>query len=56
MIHIRGKTRSKYGNKKVEIDDIKFDSKKEAKHYLYLKQLEKQGHPENRSWRGSMES
>lgn len=31
--------RSKYGNKKVVIDDITFDSKNEAKYYLHLKQL-----------------
>ena len=31
---------NKYHNKKVIIDDIKFDSKKEANRYLELKQLE----------------
>ncbi|HSW63912.1 MAG TPA: DUF1064 domain-containing protein [Dissulfurispiraceae bacterium] len=29
--------KSKYGNKKTEIDGIKFDSKKEAAYYLKLK-------------------
>ena len=32
---------NKYGNKKVEIDGIKFDSKKEANYYCKLKLLEK---------------
>lgn len=35
------KTTSKYGSKKVIIDGIKFDSKKEGKRYLELKLLEK---------------
>lgn len=30
----------KYGNKKIEIDGVKFDSKKEAKRYGYLQLLE----------------
>lgn len=34
---------SKYHNNKVEINGIKFDSKKEAEHYLYLKSLLKEG-------------
>lgn len=32
---------SKYFNKKVVVDRVKFDSKKEAEYYLYLKSLEK---------------
>lgn len=32
---------SKYFNKKVVVDGVKFDSKKEAEYYLYLKSLEK---------------
>ena len=35
------KTTSKYGSKKVIIDGIEFDSKKEGKRYLELKLLEK---------------
>jgi len=35
--------RSKYLNKKTEVDGIVFDSKKEAKHYWFLKQMEKAG-------------
>lgn len=35
------KTTSKYHSKKVIIDDIKFDSKKEAERYIQLKLLEK---------------
>ena len=35
--------RRKYGNKTVEIDGHKFDSRKEAEYYLYLRQLEKDG-------------
>lgn len=31
-------TRSKYGAKKITVDGIKFDSKDEAKYYLYLKE------------------
>lgn len=34
---------SKYGNDKIEIDGHKFDSKKEAKHYLDLKKLQEEG-------------
>lgn len=34
---------SKYGNKKVTVDGIKFDSKKESKRWLELKLLEKAG-------------
>lgn len=29
----------KYGNKKTEVDGIGFDSRKEAKYYIHLKQL-----------------
>ena len=35
--------RSKFGAVKTVVDDIEFDSKKEAKYYLRLKLLEKQG-------------
>lgn len=34
---------NKYGNKKVELDGIKFDSKKEMRRYAELKVLEKAG-------------
>ena len=34
---------SKYKNIKVKLDGITFDSKKEAVHYAYLKNLEKRG-------------
>ena len=34
---------NKYKNQKVVVDDIKFDSKKEASRYLELKLLEKAG-------------
>jgi hypothetical protein len=34
---------AKYKNIKTTIDGITFDSKKEAIHYVYLKNLEKQG-------------
>lgn len=34
---------SKYLSKKVTVDGIEFDSKKEANHYLELKQQERQG-------------
>jgi hypothetical protein len=37
------KKKSKYGNKKVVIDGIKFDSQKEGKRYLELKQKERLG-------------
>jgi len=37
------KQKSKYGNKKVEYDGHKFDSKKECDYYIELKQLEKEG-------------
>lgn len=35
--------RRKYGNHKVTIDGIEFDSKKEGNYYLYLKQLQENG-------------
>lgn len=35
--------KSKYGNKKVTVDCIEFDSKLEADYYLHLKQLHKDG-------------
>lgn len=35
--------RPKYNNKKVVIDDIKFDSKMEGDFYIYLKQLKADG-------------
>ena len=38
---------SKYNNKKTVIDGIKFDSKKEARRYLELKELQKQGEISN---------
>lgn len=37
---------SKYRAKKTVIDGIKFDSKKEAKRYIVLRELEKQGNIE----------
>ena len=36
-----GKKQNKYNNKKVFVDGIKFDSKKEANYYVSLKLLEK---------------
>lgn len=39
--------KNKYGNKKVEVDGIKFDSKAEAKMYSQLKQLESTGRVED---------
>lgn len=36
-------TAGKYRNKKINIDGIIFDSKKESQRYLHLKELEKQG-------------
>ena len=39
---LRG-SRSKYGNKKVTVDGIKFDSKWESERYMYLKSLERAG-------------
>lgn len=38
---------SKYGNKKVEVDGIQFDSKKEARRYLELKAMEAAGEIKN---------
>lgn len=35
--------KSKYLAKKVEVDGIEFDSKKEANHYLFLKSQQEQG-------------
>jgi len=36
-------SRPKYGNKKVTVQGIKFDSKWESQRYLYLKSLERAG-------------
>ncbi len=41
------KKRYKYGNSKVIVDDIVFDSKKEARRYEELKMLEKAGEIKN---------
>ena len=35
--------RSKYGARKVEIDGMTFDSKKEARYYLFLREAERKG-------------
>lgn len=35
--------RSKYGNKKTYVDGIKFDSLKEARYYIYLRDLQRKG-------------
>lgn len=35
--------RAKYGNKRVMVDDIRFDSQAEAKRWCELRELEKQG-------------
>lgn len=40
---------AKYGNRKIEVDGIVFDSKKEARRYQELKLLEKSGEIENLS-------
>lgn len=34
---------NKYGNKKITVDGITFDSKKEARYYLLLREMEKKG-------------
>tara|TARA_R110000796_G_scaffold59187_2_gene136464 strand:- start:1128 stop:1502 length:375 start_codon:yes stop_codon:yes gene_type:complete len=36
-------SRPKYGNKKVTVDGIKFDSKWESERYMYLKAMERAG-------------
>lgn len=35
--------RAKYGNRKVTVDGMVFDSRKEARYYLFLKEAEKNG-------------
>ena len=42
-----GSKKSKYHNKKVEYDGISFDSKKEMKRYVFLKDMEDKGVIEN---------
>lgn len=37
------KQRSKYGNQKVYVDGYEFDSRKESRRYIYLKQRQKAG-------------
>jgi hypothetical protein len=39
IINMKGKLKSKFGNEKVVLDDIEFDSRKEAKRYGELKLL-----------------
>ena len=34
---------SKYGNKKTWVDDLQFDSIKEARYYIYLRERQKRG-------------
>lgn len=41
------RTMSKYNSKKIEIDGYTFDSKKESKRYLFLKDLENLGQIED---------
>lgn len=41
---VEKKRPSKYGNRKVEVDGITFDSKKEAERYVVLREMEKNGH------------
>ena len=43
MFQIRRKKGSKYNNKKVIVDGIKFDSKKESMRYLVLKDAQSKG-------------
>jgi hypothetical protein len=43
-------TRPKYGNKKVEIDGVLFDSKKESNRYLILKQWQASGQINHLEW------
>jgi len=43
----KGRIMAKYKNKKIEIDGIVFDSKKEARRYQELKLLEKAGRIQN---------
>ena len=38
-----GRMKQKYNSKKIIVDGIKFDSRKEASRYVYLKQQEKAG-------------
>ena len=40
-------SRPKYGNKKVTVQGIKFDSKWESERYLYIKSLERAGRVRN---------
>lgn len=40
---IRGFSQSKYGNRRTEVDGIRFDSRREAKRWSELKLLEKAG-------------
>lgn len=35
--------RNKYGNRKVEVDGHTFDSRREARHYIYLRDLLRKG-------------
>lgn len=40
---LQQKSKSKYKNKKIEVDEIKFDSQKEANRYLELSAFQKAG-------------
>lgn len=39
----RRRRKSKYGNRKAKVDEIVFDSRKEARLFVYLKKLEEEG-------------
>lgn len=43
VIRVKGKPKSKYLNKPTVVDDIRFDSKKEAEYYLRLKDWQELG-------------
>lgn len=46
-MYYRGNNKPKYGNKKVEYNGIKFDSKKELKFYLQLLERQEKGEVTN---------
>lgn len=43
LFHVKQRRGSKYGSRKVEVDGIVFDSKREAHRYLVLKAMEQAG-------------
>lgn len=43
MFHVKQRSGAKYGSRKIAVDGILFDSKREARRYVRLRDLEREG-------------